>query len=412
MFNQLKTKLTLLYTLSLLCLLLLFIGVLYLLISHEINEKELDELQVYFNKEKWDFIEDLDERDHHGLKFDPNRRIFYFVFNQQDELVYGEETVRDLSSWVVKGISSKGESFTWRTEWKQNHLLLVKKPLMSNGDSRGFVVIGMNITGEQHLIQNITWTLFILTLFFSLLFAFLGYYFAGQAMKPIKNSYLKQEKFVSDASHELRTPLSIFYSSVDLLMREEKDRLSTFGQEVLEDVKKEAMLMSNLINNLLVLARSDKKEWMLEMKEVNLSRLAASVYTRFSRKMINPIQFNQKIQKDVYIVCDEMKIQQLLYILLDNAFRYTKEGKVTLSLKAINSKIFLAVEDTGCGIAGNDLPYIFDRFYQADLSRGKGGSGLGLSIAQTIVNAHGGTIQAESTVGSGTILTVIFSVNK
>ncbi|MBO0962040.1 HAMP domain-containing histidine kinase [Neobacillus sp. MM2021_6] len=412
MFNQLKTKLTLLYTLSLLCLLLLFIGVLYLLISHEINEKELDELQVYFNKEKWDFIEDLDERDHHGLKFDPNRRIFYFVFNQQDELVYGEETVRDLSSWVAKGISSKGEFFTWRTEWKQNHLLLVKKPLMSNGGSRGFVVIGMNITSEQHLIQNITWTLFILTLFFSLLFAFLGYYFAGQAMKPIKNSYLKQEKFVSDASHELRTPLSIFYSSVDLLMREEKDRLSIFGQEVLEDVKKEAMLMSNLINNLLVLARSDKKEWMLEMKEVNLSRLAASVYTRFSRKMINPIQFDQKIQKDVYIVCDEMKIQQLLYILLDNAFRYTKEGKVTLSLKAINCKIFLAVEDTGCGIAGNDLPYIFDRFYRADLSRGKGGSGLGLSIAQTIVNAHGGTIQAESTIGSGTILTVIFSVNK
>lgn len=409
MFNQLKTKLTLLYTISLLCLLLLFIGVLYLLISHEINDKELDELQVYFNKEKGDFFEEIDEKHHHGLEYDPNRRIFYYVFNQQSDLVYGEETVRGLSSWVVKNGTSDGESSTWRTEWEQNHYLLVKKTIVGNGQVRGFVVIGMNITSEQHLIQNITWTLFILTLLFSIIFAFLGYYFAGQAMKPIKNSYLKQEKFVSDASHELRTPLSIFYSSVDLLIREEKAHLSVYGQEVLEDVKKEANLMSNLINNLLVLARSDKNELTLDRKKINLSNLADSIYTRFSRKMSNHIQFEQRIQDDVYLHCDEVKIQQLLYILLDNAFRYTKEGKVTLSLKERNSQKILTVEDTGCGIAEDNLPYIFDRFFRADLSREKGGSGLGLSIAQTIVTAHGGTIQAESTERIGTIFTVVFT---
>ncbi|MFZ7942204.1 MULTISPECIES: sensor histidine kinase [Bacillaceae] len=412
MFNLLKAKLTLLYSFSLLCLLLLFISLLYVLISHEINEKEVDELQVYFSKEKWDFMEDLDENDHHGLEYEPNRTIFYYVFNRQNKLIYGEETIQNLSSWIEKNNSLNEDSYTKRMEWQQQHLLLVKQPLRSNGKLHGFVILGMNITSEQHLIQNITWTLIILTLVFSLFFAFLGYYFAGQAMKPIKNAFQKQEKFVSDASHELRTPLSIFYSSVDLLMREEKDKLSPLGQEVLEDVKTEASLMNNLINNLLSLARSDKNQLTLVMKEMNLSSLVSAVYKRFSRKITNQIKFDQKILPDVYLVCDEVKIQQLLYILLDNAFRFTNEGKVALSLTVKNTKIIITVEDTGCGIAADDLPYIFDRFYRADLSREKGGSGLGLSIAETIVTAHRGKIYVESTEGRGTVFTVIFEGKK
>ncbi|WP_066061903.1 sensor histidine kinase [Neobacillus soli] len=412
MFNQVKAKLTVIFTLSLVCLLISFIGVLYLLISHEISVKELEDIQVYFDKEKADFIEDLYENDHHRLEFDPNRTIFYYVYNQKGELVYGEETIQSLSGWVEKDANANEDEFIKRAEWEQYHLLIVKKPLEGNGNLHGFVILGKNITSEKHLIQNITWALFALTLLFSLLFAFLGYYFAGQAMKPIKSAFHKQEKFVSDASHELRTPLSIFYSSIDLLTREERENLSPYGQEVLHDVKTEAGLMSSLINNLLFLARSDKNQLTLDWKEVNLSDLLTSIYIRFSRKITTSVQFEQNIQTGISLTCDEVRIQQLLYILLDNAFHYTKEGKVTLSLKTEEGKKMITVADTGCGIAPNDLPFIFDRFYRADLSREKGGSGLGLSIAKTIVTAHNGKIFARSNEGKGSVFTVIFEKKK
>ena len=412
MFNQLKAKLTLLYSISLLCVLITFIGLLYLLISDEINEKEVDEINVYFKKEKADFIEDIYERKHHGLEYDPNRAIFYYVYNRQGTLVYGEESLPSLSSWVEKGEMKKGKSFTERVDWKQDHLLLVKKPLTINENPYGYVILGMNITSEKHLIENITWTLIGLTLLFSLLFAGLGYYFAGQAMKPIRNAFYKQEKFVSDASHELRTPLSIFYSSVDLLLREEKENLSSYGLEVLDDVKTEANLMSSLINNLLLLARSDKNQLPFDMKEVNLSNLLITIFKKFSRTTMKHIQFEQNIQAGVTLLCDEVRVQQLLYILLDNAFRYTEEGKVTLELQSENGIKTIIVQDTGCGIPPKDLPFIFDRFYRADLSRGKGGAGLGLSIAKTIVTAHGGEIYAKSSEGAGTTFTIEFKDKK
>lgn len=412
MFNQVNTKLTFIFTLSLLCLLIAFIGLLYYFISLEINEQEEKELSSYFDKEKNDFIEDLYENEHHGLEYDPNRTIFYYVYNQQKEFIYGEETVQSLSSWIEKNAFFDADSFTKKIDFKQHHLIIVKKPLKTNGYSHGFVILGMDVTGEKHLIQNITWTLFALTLLFSLIYAFLGYHFAGQAMKPIKNAFHKKEQFVSDASHELRTPLSIFYSSIDLLTIEEKENLSSSGQEVLQEMKTEASLMNNLINNLLILARSDKNQLPWNMKELNLSELLTSICQRFSRIVPNTIRFEQNIQGDVYFTCDEVRIQQLLYILLDNALRYTKTGKIKATLKFKTEKIIITVEDTGCGIAPNDLPYIFGRFYQANVSREKGGTGLGLSIANTIVTAHGGNIYASSNEGAGSVFTVMFAEKK
>ncbi len=405
MFNQVKTKLTIVYTLSLVFLLISFIGLLYFLISDEVNQKEINELRVYFDDDKGEFIEHIFEKKHHGLHYEPKRSIFYYVYDQKGQFVHGEESIQSFYSWFEKNWLERTDTFPKRIDWKQKHILLVKEPL----GAYGFAIIGMDITAEKHFIQKITWILFVLTVVFSMIFALLGYYFAGEAMKPIKTAFHKQEKFVSDASHELRTPLSIFYSSVDLLMKEEKDRLSSLGQEVLLDVKAEAHLMNKLVNDLLVLARSDKNQLILVRREVDLSELLTSIYKRFSRKMTNGILFEQKIHPGIHFVCDEARMQQLVYILLDNAFRYTRAGRVSLTLKVMKGEIMLTVEDTGCGIAAEDLPYIFDRFYRTDDSREKGGAGLGLSIAQSIVQAHGGEIFADSTNGNGSKFTVMFN---
>ena len=267
----------------------------------------------------------------------------------------------------------------------------------------------MDITHELHLIQNIIWILLLLTLLFSLLFAWAGNFFAGQAIKPIQRAFETQRKFVSDASHELRTPLSIFYSSIDVLAREERENLSPFGKQILEDVKNESEMMNELLNDLLFLARNDQGNFELDIEELELSELLHSSLNRFKRVVPSHLSLEEKIQNGIMMKGDKVRIQQLVYILLDNAVRYTSEGTITCSLTSQDQAIVMSIKDTGLGIPEEDISHIFDRFYRADSARKRDGSGLGLSIAKTIVEAHGGKIAVKSESGIGTEFSIRFS---
>ena len=344
MFNTLKSRLTILYTASLLFILATFIVILYLFISTAIENEQVDELDHFFNNEEHEFFEELEEEEYGKLKYRPERNIFYYLFDQNQNFVEGEETVSGLFTYINKE-NRKGTSLSSisEMEWKDSHLLIIKYSLHDDGLIYGSVFIGKDITNEKHLIKNIIWILLILTLIFSLLFALAGYIFAGQAMKPIEGSYKKQRKFVADASHELRTPLSIFYSSIDLLVREENEQLSPLGKEIIEDVKNEAEMMGILLTDLLFLARNDNEHLKIEQNEFNLSQLLSSLLNRFSRIVPANIKMIKEIQDDVPIVGDEVRLQQLLYILLDNAIRYTKEGKITCTLTSFDKRIEVTI---------------------------------------------------------------------
>ena len=409
-FNTVKAKLNLLYTGSLLIILVIFITILYVFISGSIKNQEVQELDSFFEHEEHELVEEIWEGEYRHLEFKPERHIFFYIYDQNQRLIEGEETARGLFQYIEENNLNKPlPSFTKEIEWGHSHLLVKNYSLASNGKTIGQVIIGTDITDERHLIKNIIWILLLLMTVFSILFAWAGNFFAGQAMKPIQKSFQAQRKFVSDASHELRTPLSIFYSSVDILSREEKENLSPFGQEVLEDIKNETEMMSKLLNDLLFLARNDQDHIELEWGEMDLSNLVHSLIHRFKRTLPAHLTLSDSIQDHITIKGDRVRIQQLIYILFDNAVRYTKEGSITCTLKTIDQEIVMTIQDTGSGIPPDDLPHIFDRFYRGDSSRKRDGSGLGLSIAKTIVEAHGGQIIVESEVNKGSSFIVSLS---
>jgi len=398
MFNTVKSRLMILFTGSLLLILVIFILVLYGFISEVIKKEDINELDLFFENERHEFYEDFYEHEEEQVEYKEDKRYFHYVVDVNQRLIAGEETVRGLYPFL-SNMDKPNE--TEEIQWEKSHLLVKSYPL----ENIGAVIIGMDITNEKHVIDKIVWILLSLTLVLSLLFAWIGHFFAGQAMKPIQKSFQTQRKFVSDASHELRTPLSIFYSSIDVLSGEEN--LSTFGKEVLEDAKNEAEMMNKLLSDLLFLARSDQGNMELNREEFDLSSQLRSWLTSFARTVPAPLSIVWDIQDQVVMKGDKVRIQQLLYILLENAVRYTKEGTITCTLKR-DQKIRLSVEDTGSGISPEDLPHIFDRFYRADSVRKRDGSGLGLSIAKTIVDAHGGKMDVKSEQGKGTQFIITF----
>ena len=343
-FKPVKVRLTFLYTGSLLFILIVFIVVLYVFISGAIKNQEIEQLNRFYESEEHDLIENIYEdkydeidkqeekesedddgnevessehreefKDHQEfVEYKPERDIFYYVFDQNHLMVKGEETVRNLAKYIYReSLHTQSSKFVKEVKWKNTHLLLMNYPLQDDEEVHGTVIIGMDITDEKHLINNIIWILILLTVLFSLLFAWAGNFFAGQAMKPIQKSFQTQRKFVSDASHELRTPLSIFYSSIDVLSREEKDHLSPFGRQILEDVKNESEMMNKLLGDLLFLARNDQGNFELDLEDIDLSVLLNSLVTRFTRIVPSNLALAEDIQDGIVFKGDKVRIRAI-----------------------------------------------------------------------------------------------------
>ena len=234
---------------------------------------------------------------------------------------------------------------------------------------------------------------------------------AKRAMRPVIESIERQRKFSADASHELRTPLSIFSASIQVLEEEEKERLSSYGLSVLKDLKEESTLMGKLVKDLLTLTKYDHQKMKLDREYFSMNEAIRTIQREY-QSILNEkqsIMFQEETSQDIEVYADKLKIKQLLYILLDNSLKFTNDKDVIeLGFEKQSGFVVLKVVDKGVGIKEEDLPNIFDRFFQGDEARSAdfGGAGLGLSIAKAIVEAHNGKIDAESKVGIGTTIRV------
>lgn len=229
----------------------------------------------------------------------------------------------------------------------------------------------------------------------------------------IERSYNSQKQFVSDASHELRTPIAVIQGYVNMLQRWGKDDPEVLG-EGLTAISQETASMKDLVENLLFLARHDKKTLMMEMSKFDpcdvLTELhkEAQLVTPGDTFVLDPVQH-------CTLTADRNMVKQVMRILLDNAVKYTLAGgTITMGAACSDNACTLIMKDNGPGIPAEELPKIFDRFYRSDKARKSesGGHGLGLSIARIIVVAHGGKIRVRSKVGEGTSFYVTLPLEK
>jgi signal transduction histidine kinase len=236
-----------------------------------------------------------------------------------------------------------------------------------------------------------------------------GYWLAGRALRPIKTAMDKQHEFVADASHELRTPLALIRANAEILKREAGKPVSA-NLESVDDIINETDRLANLVGQMLTLARADTGAAAAEMAPVDLAALAQDT-AREMRLLATQkdITIDAQTPGAAIVEGDELRLRELLTILIDNSLKYSDAGgRVDVNVSGEHGKAVVRVSDTGRGIPKEALPRIFDRFYRADKARSRelGGSGLGLAIARWIAETHKGSIQIDSEVGRGTTVTV------
>jgi len=321
---------------------------------------------------------------------------------------------------------------------------------------KGVVQVGTSLEFVRESMRNLLVVFFVLGPSLLFVAGVVGFFLAGKALKPIREiaqttrhitvnnlderitvpvakddigqlaatingmldrlslSFQKITQFTADASHELRTPLTIMRGELEISLRGERsadEYLETLGS-CLEEVER----MAKIVNDLLLLSKSDMGQEVIKFEPVDLRILVSSLISHFQILADEQkIQLSSTIEEVETIYGDQLRLRQMLVNLLSNAIRYTPAGgKIHLTLKNVDDGIEIAVADTGIGIPEESIPRIFDRFYRADKARSRqyGGSGLGLSIVKWIVEAHHGTIKVDSVVGEGSVFRVSLPTGK
>jgi signal transduction histidine kinase len=226
---------------------------------------------------------------------------------------------------------------------------------------------------------------------------------------------LKAE-FVSVASHELKTPINVIVGYLELLQENIYGELNPKQREICATLGKQAQTLTRLVKRLLDISRFEAGGGKLERRQVDLDRFLHSFETSFQVLALQrEINFRVIRGSDVpsHVLWDEDRINEVLGNLLSNAFKFTdRGGTVELIVEGSENEVCLSVRDTGVGIAAEQLPHIFEKFFQASNQAyaAAKGTGLGLAIAREIVEAHGGTIRVESTLGMGTTFSITLPV--
>jgi two-component system sensor histidine kinase CiaH len=324
------------------------------------------------------------------------------------------QRIGDLDDGVPVGLPNQGSvAAAWQTGRDVRDTVLADVPVrilsVTASSQIGPVVIQVvqDRTDEQKTLDVIADVLVFGGLLAVAVAGGFGALYARRALAPIRSSLAsqrlalrRQREFAADASHELRTPLTVIRSSVEYLGRHRTEPVAAVG-EALEDITAEVDQLSTLVEDLLLLARSDSGAIELDRLPLDLGDLAGEAASTLAQPAADR---NVRIVVDpepAAVTGDPVRLRQLVAILVDNAIRHSPAGgEVRVAVRADGRSTELSVEDQGPGIRPEDLPRVFDRFWRAP-GAPAGGTGLGLAIAQWIVERHGGRIAVVNRVGGG-----------
>lgn len=440
-FKRTQGRLTRLYSGLLMLFLVLFIGIVYTVLYVVILNNQERELQSLINQEA-SFIEnyllknelsDLLGVENQEVVFAGVNQFFYYVVNSNGKIIMGNEAdprmrpellrllTREVQSnrgiqketfhveGTLNGRVNKG-GFHPREESQDIRLMIGSRAIYDKGQYMGQLYVGKDITFAYQLFRSLLMILTAMGIVFFGVAIYISVVMSKKAMIPISGAFSRQREFVADASHELRTPLSVLLSSIDAVEMTIEPPKRDLAGKMLTHMREEVKRMAHLVSDLLTLARSDSNTIQLSTETFDFrpqaERAIESVRPLAASKQI-ALHFHSPAS--LYTVGDPQRLSQLLYILLDNAIKYTlHNGEVKLSILIEGKQLCISVEDTGVGIREEDYHRIFERFYRSDKSRNRqiGGHGLGLSIAKWIVDTHKGTIKVLSEIGKGSTFLV------
>jgi len=457
MTKSIRTKLTLWYALVLAAILLLFCLVLYVSISYALNRQVNHSLRKYTHnladnyQPESDRFRDLPEQD-----FLTNPLLWFRIVRDDGSLFRPAPTFQIFQrpfpiqqAQSLPAETARFETFTLGTQSFRSIIF----PVDIAGKRVGWIQLVRPITDVVRTLKTIRTSMSFLVLLAVVLLSAGGHLLARKTLRPIESirqqvaeiyeqnlsrririmnpedelglltrtfnqmlerlqaAFESQRRFLADASHEIKTPITILRSQWEKIA-ETRTLPAHLRKEIQRDLEELARL-AKLVDNLLLLSEIDDNRVKIEQKPVDLAEVLHEVYEDAKILAEQKHQSTRLIIREPAVILgDRSRLVQLFLDLIDNAVKYTPPGgEISLLLRKQNNKACVNVEDTGIGVSERDLARIFDRFYRADKSRSRqlGGSGLGLSICQWIVNAHQGKIEIRSEVGKGTNVLIEFA---
>lgn len=448
--KRLSFKLGLLFFIVIIGIEAVLFSSLYLSMVNDRIDEELNQLLARGNSHR-DVLEKNDNRTtvEHVVMMESEAETDVVITDEKQNILSYSNEILPLAEKVIKSTEQAipYEGQVLGKNWKQDSHISTVSPIRIDGKITGYVYMFQNTHSLQEMIYKLKHHFFIVGLLSLLLtvmaIAFLSKVITrpvirmkeateklsrgdhsvrlqlngddeltelGKAIQRLANDleYLKKgrREFLSSISHELRSPLTYVKGYADIARRPdlaEKER-----DHYLSIIYEEAENIQRLVQDLFELAQLDENAFQIQKEVVNLSSFFNKVCERmapaFQAKRIALIS---DCSAELTVQLDLKRFEQVMINLLDNALKHSKEGtSVVIKARKEEAKIKISVQDEGSGIPEQDLPHIFERLYRVDKSRSRmsGGAGLGLAIVKEIVEAHGGTIMAESEVGKGTIM--------
>ena len=341
--------------------------------------------------------------------------VFSLVLNAEGVVVSNPRNL-DVSRFPIAELQAPTDASGADVAWQdfsaggeRYRVAIVPAHAFPGGPTAGSLVVGRSLDARDYQLRLLAIVLAAGGIGGVLLAAGGGFWLAGRALVPIRRSLETQRRFLSDASHELRTPVAVMKANAELLLRHPEQTVEANIDQVAA-INEESDHLTKLVGDLLMLARADEQRLEVSREDVDLDALLDGIVRDMTAladgrgaRLLGQFAAGT-------VEGDPQRLRQLVAILLDNALKFTPAGG-TIEVRASGqgSRVTIAVADTGRGIAAENLPRIFDRFYRADEARSpQPGAGLGLSIARWIAEAHGGRITVESVAGAGSTFTVRF----